>query len=203
MFSTKTAHWTLIATIICAIFFAACSSSPDSKLQNDAEIDTVSDTDMDADAFEDAIADLGCASHDLGSTVPVTYSGTTEGRSNFVTSVRLEWGDEPDDALIFTAPTTGDYAIEISGEDMDDALVSAQEYLGGSNLRFFTPDDCPPEGEVIEIDAYYSYSIGDRDTPLSLQAGQSILMFISTPDWNEVESGPYTITIRRARPAQN
>ncbi|MBL4635024.1 MAG: DUF1554 domain-containing protein [Kofleriaceae bacterium] len=144
-----------------------------------------------------------CPHIDLGNQVPVAWDGSTVGLPNFVESSRLEWREAPDDSLVFTAPEDGLYNITLESPSGNGGFgVSVQDFedavMGGSGA-FYTPADCPSNGQVKLIDGVYSHN--SADSPLSLMAGQSILLWVSSTYWSDVEEGEYTIRINNAAAA--
>jgi len=131
----------------------------------------------------------------LGSSLPAELMGDTTGGPDFLTSPRLEWTDAPDDAVEFTAPTAGDYVIEL--ESTVEALgVSAEDYnTNGSDAFPFTRSACPAEGASTEINGVYSHN--QPNYPLTMTAGQSVMLFVSAPYWAPVKAGPYTLRVRK------
>ncbi len=137
----------------------------------------------------------GCPRVILGSTLPAEFSADTTGLTNLVTSNRLEWTDAPDDAIEFMAPATGDYVIELSST-APNLGVSAQDFnTNGSDAVPFTRSNCPAAGSVKAINGVFSH-LNSRN-PISLSAGQSIVMFVSAPFWAPQKAGAYVITVRK------
>jgi len=129
-----------------------------------------------------------CPHVDLGSSTLVTYSGDTTGLPNWVTSSRLEWGADPDDSLIFTAPEAGNYAVTFTDSSTTNGGmgVSLQTITG----THFT---CPASGTVQEIDGVYE----TPSYPVALTANQQVLLFVSTTTWASAHAGTYQLKIEK------
>ena len=133
----------------------------------------------------------------LGNQVPVTYAGNTEGLPNCAESSRLEWKDAPDDTLLFIAPEDGDYLITMtSNAEFDGISPSIQE---NETLRYYTEADCPAAGETADLDGFFT--LGNPEYPETFSAGQHVLIWVSSCDWEPTQYGPYTITIEKAEAA--
>jgi hypothetical protein len=137
----------------------------------------------------------GCPRVLLGSTLPAEFSGDTANLPNLVTSARLEWTDAPDDALEFTAPSAGQYLIELTGSNSN-LGASAEDYnTTGSDAFPFTRAACPAAGAVKEINGTFTYN--QPNYPISLSAGQKMIVFISAPYWAASKTGNYTLKVSK------
>jgi hypothetical protein len=132
----------------------------------------------------------GCPRVSLGRATTVEYSADTSTLDNIVISSRLEWKEAPDDSLEFTAAQAGNYAIDLTGTNMD-LGVSAQEYRT-TGLVPFTRSACPPPGLVVSIDGFYNHNHGT----VALAEGESMVMFVSAPRWAAEKTGAYTVKVR-------
>lgn len=127
----------------------------------------------------------GCPRVLLGSLPDVSFSADTASLPNLVISNRLEWREAPDDALEFTAPTTGSYKVTYTASNGNLGLSVSD--LNG----FFTRSACPPAGLVVSIDGYY---VTDG-MQLALTRGQSVVFFVSAPYWAMEKTGTYQLRI--------
>jgi len=173
-----------------AVLLCACSGAP---ITTDGG-DTGADAGSDAGTGGAQIVG-GCPRVLLGSTLPATFSGDTTGLPNIVTSARLEWTDAPDDALEFTAPEAGNYAIELTSANMD--LGASGEDFGttGSDSFPFTAAACPASGMTAEINGIYDHN--QPNYPVALTAGQKMVIFISAPYWAATKTGAYTLKVSK------
>ena len=134
-----------------------------------------------------------CPHVDLGSSVPVTYVGSTAGLPNLVESTRLEWTDAPDDSLIFSAPEDGDYVIYLESDAQKDGVgASAKDYSSGA---YYTAATCPASGAVTQLDGVYTNN--DPAYPLQLTAGQRLLIWVSAASWEPTQTPTYTLRIEK------
>ena len=137
----------------------------------------------------------GCPRVLLGSTLPAEFSGDTASLPNLVTSPRLEWTDAPDDALEFTAPVAGDYVIELASPNQS-LGASAEDYnTNGSDAFPFTRTACPAAGAVKEINGVYNHN--QPNYPITLAAGQTMVIFIGAPYWAATKTGTYTLKVSK------
>ena len=137
-----------------------------------------------------------CPHVDLGSVVPTSYTGTTDGLPNLVESNRLEWTDAPDAALRFEASSDGDYTITLTSDNAS-LGASAEAYTGTSAKHVFhTLATCPAPGAVpMVIDGVYNHN--NPDYPLPLKAGAVIVIWVSAPYWADEKTGSYTLTVAK------
>jgi hypothetical protein len=126
----------------------------------------------------------------LGSATSVTYQGDTTGLPNWIESARLEWRNDPDDTLAFTAPTAGMYAFTLTESTTTNQGmgVSIREASGA----FYSA--CPDAGTVLTTDGYFESPM----YPTFLDGGQRIVFWVSAAYWAmPVRQGPYTLQITR------
>ncbi len=140
-------------------------------------------------------ATTSCPHVVLNNTLPAVYAGDTTGLPNWITSQRLEWTDAPDEGLKFVAPSTGDYYFD---------LAAANQSLGVSIRNFdgtlHAIAGCPTSAAPLANDGYYESrkpTDGGFGYPAHLDAGTNVLIWISTPSFAPVKTGPYTLTITR------
>jgi hypothetical protein len=141
------------------------------------------------------IAPGACPRAVLGGPLPQVFDGDTTGLPNTLTSSRLEWGDAPDDLVLFTAPEAGSYVIDLSST-VPSLGVSAQDYGAmGTDARPFDVSDCPSGTTPREINGVFNHN--QPSSPLMLAAGQKVMLFVSAPMWANLRFGPYTLTVRK------
>ena len=130
----------------------------------------------------------------LQSTVPVTYQGdTSAGLPNWVTSTRLEWTDAPDDSLIFVAPTTGKFFFSLSSSNSNLGVS-----IKNADGTLHAAQGCPASGATLSNDGFFESPAptdGGVGYPSSLDAGTSVLIWISAPYWAAQKTGAYTLRI--------
>ncbi len=137
----------------------------------------------------------GCPRVLLGSTLPAEFSGDTTSLPNIVTSARLEWTTAPDDALEFTAPSAGNYVIDLTSS-VAGLGASAQDYnTTGSNAFPFTRSACPASGSVSEINGVFNHN--QPNNPIALTAGQKMVIFISASPFSNPQIGAYVVKVRK------
>ncbi|MBL8914304.1 MAG: hypothetical protein JNM17_26600 [Archangium sp.] len=171
--------------IQCTATGSTCSSCADAGTSTDAGTDGGTGHIIGAD----------CPRVLLRGPMPQTYDGDTSTLANSITSPRLEWTDAPDDSLEFVAPETGRYAIELT-TSVQSMGVSAQDYnTNGSDAFPFTRAACPTTGGMREINGVYNHN--QPMSPLQLNAGQAVVLFVSVPYWANLRQGPYTLTVRK------
>lgn len=132
-----------------------------------------------------------CPHIDLGKQVPVQWKGSTAGLPNHVESSRLEWGDAPDDSLLFTAPDDGSYMIYLESTSGNGGVgASVRDF---DEASFYTAEDCPSSGQIKLIDGIYGNN--QPEYPHELKAGQSILIWVSTTIWADTDTAEYTLRV--------
>jgi hypothetical protein len=110
---------------------------------------------------------------------------------DLVQDSRLEFGEGPDDAVRFTAPTAGDYAIWIESEPSTNQGCGVSAYNADQALH--TAALCPAGGATVDLDGFFS----SMDYPVSLTAGQEIVLFVGCTYWSDAQSGPYQLRIQK------
>lgn len=133
-----------------------------------------------------------CPHVDLGSSVPVSYVGSTAGLPNLVESTRLEWTDAPDDSLIFSAPEDGDYVIYLTSDAQKDGVGASAKDYGGA---LYAAATCPAAGSVTQLDGVYTQN--DPSYPLQLTAGQRLVIWVSAASWEPQKTPSYTLRIEK------
>jgi hypothetical protein len=134
---------------------------------------------------------------DLGSTVPATHSGDTTGLPHIAESTRLEWGDAPDDTLLFTAPEAGTYHIVMTETSTNDGCgASIQEYGDVGTTTYYDTSWCPSVSSVVSLDGVYAAGDG-IESDFAMAAGQKVMIWVSCTTWSDVQAGPYTLTITK------
>ncbi|MFO0567784.1 MAG: hypothetical protein U0263_19145 [Polyangiaceae bacterium] len=142
-----------------------------------------------------------CPTANLGSTLPITYDGTTVGKPNIVTSSRLEWTDAGDDALLFTAPAAGTYHIAMP-QGPGGCGASIREYGPQRNGmgEIYTPNWCPAPGSSVEIDGVFAAIPPSTTQDVALTSGQQVLIWVSCAYWSKPTEGAYQLVIDQAGP---
>jgi hypothetical protein len=137
----------------------------------------------------------GCPTVTLGTSLPLTYQGDTTGKKNLVTSTRLEWGDAPDDALLFVAPAAGTYTIALTMEPSNNGGfgVSARDF---TSMNIYDESSCPAAGTVGTLDGVFVASLGSPGS-LPLDQGGHALLWVSATTWSSAQSGAYTVAITK------
>jgi hypothetical protein len=107
---------------------------------------------------------------------------------DLVQDTRLEFGEGPDDAVLFTAPTAGDYAIWLETEPSTNEGCGVSAFDADQELH--TVAECPAVGTTVDLDGYPS-------NPITLSAGQEIVLFIGCTYWSDAQSGPYQLRIQK------
>jgi len=140
-----------------------------------------------------------CPTATLPTALPVTYSGDTTGKPNLVTSTRLEWGDAPDDALLFVAPSAGTYRIGLPTAPSTNGGcgASAHEFGTSGNGAPYTEQSCPAQNATKAIDGIFSALPPSNTEDLMLTQGQHVLIWVSCTTWSNAKAGPYTLTIQK------
>ncbi len=177
-------------------------SDSDSAGDSGSDFDSDSAGDLDSDSAGDSGSDDSavtvnssnvCPHVLLGSDIPITYVGNTEGLPNWAESARLEWQEAPEDSLLFIAPEDGDYLITMTSEaEVGGIWPSIEDY---ETDRYYTETDCPAEGTTATLDGVFT--TGNADYPETFTAGQHVLIWVSSCYWEPVQSGPYTLTIEK------
>ena len=123
----------------------------------------------------------GCAATSLGSTLPVSVSGTTAGRANNMSGASCGGGgaSAPDMTYRWTAPAAGTYRIDTSGSAFDTVLYVRSGSCGGAELA--CNDD---SGGTLQ-----------SQVTLNLTAGQTSLIIV---DGYANSSGNYSLHITRS-----
>ncbi len=138
-----------------------------------------------------------CPTANLGSAVPAIYDGTTVGKTNIATSLRLEWTDAGDDALLFVAPQTATYKVSMPIAPPGAACgASIREYgpqMNGMG-EIYSSSWCPSQGGVKEIDGIFGAFAGG-DTDIMLNAGQEMLVWVSCSYFSMPVEGAYRVMI--------
>jgi hypothetical protein len=135
-----------------------------------------------------------CPSAEIPNLVPISVEGSLGELPNQFESSALEWGTAGDDALVFEAPESNTYEVELSvdGEDVADFGVAVP---GGSNA-FYTPETCPPAGAIETLpDAEYLATPSQPGT-LELEEGERVLLIASCASTCQPTEPTYRITIR-------
>jgi len=152
--------------------------------------------DADGDADGDGDGDAWCPRVVLeGAQV---YHGDTTGLPNSVTSARLEFGDYPDDTVLFRATEAGSYLIYLSDTpaSLEGCGASTWDY---ALERHYVAADCPADGVVAEIDGVFTGNNPEYDLH-ELVAGDEVLVWISCAYWETPGFGPYELTIEAYEP---
>ncbi len=139
-----------------------------------------------------------CPRVTLSNQLPVYHVGNTSLAVNLAESQRLEWGDAPDDTLLFTAVSSGMYTISMSDDpSMEGACgASIQEYSDVGTTAYYDVTWCPAPGSVAELDGVYAAGEG-FSTEFPLEAGQRILIWVSCATWGQVTSGAYALSLQQ------
>ena len=173
----------------------ACSGGTNEP--GDAGSDAGADASKDvATDSADAAPSTGCPTVVLPASMPLTYAGDTTGKPNLVTSQRLEWGDAPDDALLFVAPAAATFTVAMTADPSNNGGcgVSAQDYANASTSTTYDESTCPAKGATAAIDGVYT-ATGAATTDLALAKDQHVLLFVSCTTWSSAQAGAYTLTI--------
>ena len=174
--------------VLVALLLVACSSGPSPS----------SDAGSDGSPGTDTGTGGGCPTVVLPTTLPLTYDGNTAGKPDLVASTRLEWGNAPDDALLFVAPSAGTYTVAMTADPSNNGGcgASAQDYANVGTSTCYDESACPASGSTATIDGVYT-ATGAATTDLALTANQHVLLFVSCTTWSSVQSGAYTLTITK------
>jgi len=127
----------------------------------------------------------------LPSDLNLEYTGSTVGLANIVESSRLEWTDAPDDALLYVAPASGLYRLELTDHPSGNGGcgLSVQEFANVGTTTYYDENDCPGSGQVANIDGVYGVN------ELTLTQGQSVLIWFGCTYWSDAVTGSYTLTL--------
>jgi hypothetical protein len=136
-------------------------------------------------------AATACPHVDFGTTSSISYSGDTTGLPNWVESQRLEWSTAPDDSLVFTATQAGQYAISLTHPPGDAGNFRLGVSVRNFDGSFYTA--CPAPGSVLTTDGVFEVP----SYPVTLTAGQRVLMFVSSEYWSTPMQGRYTLTVTK------
>ncbi len=137
-----------------------------------------------------------CPTKILESTTTVSYSGTTVGKANIVTSGRLEWTDAGDDALLFVAPEAGTYKISMpTGTSGCGASIREYGPNGDGMGDIYDSSWCPGAGSSVEIDGVFAAIAPDLTYDVTLTAGQEMLIWVSCSSFSNPDEGPYQLNI--------
>lgn len=171
---------------------AGCHHEPCSTAEQCAAGDDLGQLDA---AREGVSSGKSCPGTTLSTALPLTYHGDTTGKANLVTSARLEWGDAPDDALLFVAPQAGTYTLAMPSAPSTNqgCGASAQDY---GSMSWFTESTCPAAGAVGTLDGVYA-ATGTTTSDVALSQGQHLLIWVSCTTWSTAKAGPYTLTITK------
>jgi hypothetical protein len=113
--------------------------------------------------------------------------GNTTGLPNWVESQRLEWRMDPDDTLVFTAPSAGTYRFTLTDNTTTNGGMGVS--IREANQAFYA--GCPTAGSVLTVDGFF-----DTDVPLT--ANQRVTFFVSAAYWAmPMRAGSYTLSITR------
>src|SRR5262249_8562666 len=82
-----------------------------------------------------------CPQVNLGSTLPVSVSGTTVNGVNQITPASCGGQDAPDVTYLYTAPLTGTYTIDTCGSSLDTVLSVRASTCTGAELPQACNDD--------------------------------------------------------------
>jgi hypothetical protein len=120
-----------------------------------------------------------CPQIDLGSTVPISYSGTTAGAQNLMGGASCGGGGNsaPDAGFLFTAPASGSYQIDTLGSAFDTLLYVRDGSCSGPQLA--CNDDA--NGTLQSV------------VTVVLSAGQSVVIVV---DGFSTRSGAFTLNVR-------
>lgn len=137
-----------------------------------------------------------CPNYTVSAT-DVSCSLNNTASIDLVQDSRLDFGDGPDDAIAFTAPVQGDYAIWLESEPStnDGCGVSA----ANASKVLHTPADCPSAGATVDLDGFYAGFSEESATeyPVTIAAGEEILLVVGCTTWADAQSGPYELRIKR------
>ncbi len=195
-----TKHWVLLLALIGALSWVlGCEETgtgdDDDAADDDASDDDTGDDDTgdddtgDDDTGDDDTAEEFCPHVVLDSVTDAVHEGDTTGLPDLATSPRLEWGDAPDDTLLFTAPEAGSYRLvtDVDPSSNGGCGASVRDY---EEDTLYDESWCPNPGATVELDGLYS---GVHE----LAAGQTVMIFFSCTEWADIQSGPYTVSFGR------
>src|SRR5204863_110569 len=130
-----------------------------------------------------AAAATSCPGTNLGSGVPVSFSGNTAGTANLISGASCGDGGAyaPDATFLYKAPTAGSYTIDTLGSAFDTLLYVRNGTCSGGELA--CNDD----------------SNGTRQSQVTVElvAGQSIVVVV---DGYGTASGSYNLNITSGPP---
>lgn len=186
-----------------AVALVACSAEEGpgllqdtGRLDRDAGPDS-EDLGPQADLGEDAgrpangCLPTGESCPDFQLSLDVECRQDTTGAFDRIFDPRLEFGGDGDHLLAFIAPVSGDYRIDFEGPNGSDACgISVFDSAG----QLHSPrTDCPPSPLLTtNLDGVY-YS----GEPVTLRAGDEIMIAVGCPSWATDREGPYSMTVRR------
>lgn len=132
---------------------------------------------------------MACPTFELASE-DATCSLDLTGGTDLVQDARLEFGAGPDHAILFIAPSAGEYSFWLSqGPGNGGCGVSVYD----SSQSLHSPSSCPAEGETADLDGIYA---GEND-PISLSANQRVLAYIGCAFWSSTQAGPYVLRVQK------
>ena len=167
-------------------------------LQFCADDDSNPSTTADAGFQEDADVDAGIAPMcmvQLGSCPNLvlrratgTCSINTSQATNWVEDTRLEFGAAGDAVLLFQAPETGEYTVEITESPSASSLCGAS--LINASAERHSPDLCS-QSPPFEVDGIF-VSDGQR---LQFEALEEVLIIVSCSEFSMVTDGPFVVAV--------
>jgi hypothetical protein len=132
---------------------------------------------------------MTCPTFELASE-DATCSLDLTGGTDLVQDARLEFGAGPDHAILFTAPSAGEYAFWLS-QDPGNGECGVSVYDSSQSLH--QPSSCPAAGETVDLDGIYA----GENNPIALSANQRVIAYIGCAFWSSVQAGPYLLRVEK------
>jgi len=183
-------------TILLPVTFVAltfgCSGG---ETSNDAgQLTDGSPMDVDDGGSDIQEENENCPSVEIPNVVPINVERSLNELPNLFESSALDWGTAGDDPLVFEAPESTTYEVELSvdGEDVADFGVA----VPSGPDDFYTPETCPPAGAVEALPNAEYLATPSQPGTLELEQGERVLLISSCANTCQPAEPTYRITIR-------
>ena len=132
-----------------------------------------------------ASVDAGILTCPTGTIPPSTntlYAGDTTAGLNLITDARIEWGSDPDHALLYVAPTAGTFRVSVTSSNSpttNDCGVILRDYGSSGSGALYDESACPTGATPRVLDGAYATTPGSAPYDVDLAASQHLLMWVS------------------------
>lgn len=145
--------------------------------------------DRDGGAVEVCVRTEGACPSYLVQRTHAACTFSTDDGSNLVEDSRLEFGDAPEHALLFAAPTAGRYSLRLTAEPSTNGSCGVTAFDSARNLH--QPSDCPSPGRPVDLDGLFA----TESDVIELTAGHEVLIFAGCAEFASPDRGEFVLEV--------